>query len=639
MPPSPRIDESPPRDAAKQLQQPAIARAVDAGRAGRSTSSTPRACRGVAARGARLRAWCPGRRRPGRSGASSSAGGCSMSPWTPTVLQWTTRRTPPSAAASTSRSDGRRRSPRGSASGRPGLTIQRGDVVDDLDARAAPARGSRRSARSPRTSSMPGARPDRSARRRRRARARARCTPRRARRRARCPPVNPVAPVTRTRTARPAPSRATRPAAASPTRASAPSMRSVARRGIQAACEARSAARTADACARTRNPWTRSSRSIAASPEDAIRLRRSCPRARREPARQRPASPPRSRAPDSRGRREWRATRHSSPMHWRQSGVCISTRRLTATSNARSASAQVVRVADLERARRPALCGARPRATRSISREASRPSRAAPRAARASAARAGAGADVERRDARSSASANSVSTRSCVSASSAPIGPPKRSAVERSRHRRIGVDAVAVVLRRLQAGGGAAAAHATLPRRARRRLARRAAHDLARPLQVGLVAVLRGREPGRARRRSRAASAGSRERAQDALGERRPASAPSGSPRRRRAPACASAAASRRSRGRSGGTDRSSAACWCPRLRGDTSTSAASRKSGISVDGPLAGEDRRRRRCRRARACARAASTCSGRPPASRNRTSGRTAQNLATAANSRSSP
>ena len=54
--PSPRIDESPPRDAAKQLQQPAIAWAVDAGRP-RDDDLDAGAARRPRARLARLRAW------------------------------------------------------------------------------------------------------------------------------------------------------------------------------------------------------------------------------------------------------------------------------------------------------------------------------------------------------------------------------------------------------------------------------------------------------------------------------------------------------------------------------------------------------------------------------------------------------
>ena len=62
----------------------------------------------------------------------------------------------------------------------------------------------------------------------------------------------------------------------------------------------------------------------------------------------------------------------------------------------------------------------------------------------------------------------------------------------------------------------------------------------------------------------------------------------------------------------SAGTDRSSAACWCPRDRGDTSTSARQQVRGDLARRPFAGEDRHIVRCRRApRQLARAA-ICSG---------------------------
>ena len=79
-----------------------------------------------------------------------------MSPWTPTVLQCTTRRTPPRAAASTTsratavgvdRAVGVRRHAR--------LPVDRGDVVDDVDARGRGGRARARRAGRRRPASMP----------------------------------------------------------------------------------------------------------------------------------------------------------------------------------------------------------------------------------------------------------------------------------------------------------------------------------------------------------------------------------------------------------------------------------------------------------------------------------------------------
>ena len=115
------------------------------------------------------------------------------------------------------------------SSRQPGLPVERGDVVDDVDAArrrassdARVARGRRATSSMPASSEMRGApAPDRGPARGRRRRARASA-------RARWPPVKPVAPVTRTRNAPPRPSPAIRRGAAARARASAPSIRSVA---------------------------------------------------------------------------------------------------------------------------------------------------------------------------------------------------------------------------------------------------------------------------------------------------------------------------------------------------------------------------------------------------------------------------
>ncbi len=57
-----------------------------------------------------------------------------MSPWTPTVLQWTTRLTPAVAAASMTVRTAAAFTARYSLIAKTGLTIDGGDVVDDLDA-------------------------------------------------------------------------------------------------------------------------------------------------------------------------------------------------------------------------------------------------------------------------------------------------------------------------------------------------------------------------------------------------------------------------------------------------------------------------------------------------------------------------
>ena len=57
-----------------------------------------------------------------------------MSPWTPTVLQWTTRRTPAAPAQRDQRTDGSRVHRAVDAVVEAGGAIERGDVVDDVDA-------------------------------------------------------------------------------------------------------------------------------------------------------------------------------------------------------------------------------------------------------------------------------------------------------------------------------------------------------------------------------------------------------------------------------------------------------------------------------------------------------------------------
>ena len=71
---------------------------------------------------------------PGRNGASSFAGGCSMCPWTPPVLQCTTRR-----RAGASRAFEHVARPFDvdrvvGAVGLTGFTIGRGNVIGDLHA-------------------------------------------------------------------------------------------------------------------------------------------------------------------------------------------------------------------------------------------------------------------------------------------------------------------------------------------------------------------------------------------------------------------------------------------------------------------------------------------------------------------------
>ena len=176
-----------------------------------------------------------------------------MSPCTPTVLQCTTRFAPAAAAASMTERTAVALTARYALVRQPGLPVDRGDVVDDLDAaarrveRSAILGGRPRRARFPRRRESEAAAPDRGPARGRRSRGAASA-------RARWPPVNPVAPVTRTRNAPPRPSPAIPAAQRRPSRASAPSMRAVTASRVRAACAARSAARTAGGCPTTRKP-------------------------------------------------------------------------------------------------------------------------------------------------------------------------------------------------------------------------------------------------------------------------------------------------------------------------------------------------------------------------------------------------
>ena len=219
---------------------------------------------------------------------------------------------------------------------------------------------------------------------------------------------------------------------------------------------------------------------------------------------------------------------------------------------------------------------------------------------------AGAGADVEHAPS-GDGRGTSASTRSCVSASSSPIGPPNRSASKRVGHRGIGVDRVAVVIGAAGRGAGSVALR-PLPA-TRRRLGRgRSANDrdLARLRQVRLVAVLRLGQLARAGAPSSRAAAGS------PIARRMPAANASGvglgqdRHARRRAPACASAAAWRRSAGRTAGTGRSSAACSC---RGSAATPARRRRRG-TAGSPRRAARRRRSSRRPRRPAAPAACAC-----------------------------
>ena len=137
---------------------------------------------------------------------------------------------PPAAAASITDRTAVALTARYRASGKPGLPVDRGDVVDDVDAadRAIERRAilERRPwrARCRQSARYEAACADRGRAHARRRRALASA-------RARCPPVKPVAPVTRTRNAPPRSSRATRAVERKPSRASAPSTRRVTRHG------------------------------------------------------------------------------------------------------------------------------------------------------------------------------------------------------------------------------------------------------------------------------------------------------------------------------------------------------------------------------------------------------------------------
>ena len=281
------------------------------------------------------------------SGASSVAGGCSMSPCTPTVLQCTTRRTPARAAASTisptaidvdraigvastappggrrPRCDTRRRRRRVAASSARAIPDVAGHQLDAGRSEVAGRLGDP-------------------------APARARCGRAPASSRARWPPVNPVAPVTRARTVRRRASPAIRRGCSRPSRIEPPFEASVKRREPielvdgdrqdelpmhrpDAEAGARSARRRSpDTRTRGTAPsWRRSGREQAS--QHGLERRRAAARGIVD---DHEAVGDAAQLGDA-----VRAIR----------GVCIRTRRLTTTSNARSGKVERVGVADQER--------------------------------------------------------------------------------------------------------------------------------------------------------------------------------------------------------------------------------------------------------------------------------------------------
>ncbi len=208
----PQDHEAAPRDAAKQLQQPPIAGTVDACRP-RDHDLDPGIGRGL-----------PRDRLPFHLRLLVDVTGPERGVF---VRRWlldiavhadgTAMHDPPRAAgraASITASHRRRVDGPIPLVGQTRLTVDRGDVIDDVDtwrgARASDGRRAGRRARfdPPRTQVARRAR--------RRAPAPAPDTRARASPRARCPPVNPVAPVTRTRNVPPRPSPAIRAACAAP---------------------------------------------------------------------------------------------------------------------------------------------------------------------------------------------------------------------------------------------------------------------------------------------------------------------------------------------------------------------------------------------------------------------------------------
>ena len=187
----------------------------------------------------------------------------------------------------------------------------------------------------------------------------------------------------------------------------------------------------------------------------------------------------------------WRLTRHNSPTHWRQSGVCISTRRLTATSNAPSRCARWCASPTSKRIARAARFGACPRHPQHLVGGVD-----------GRHARAGAGEDQRgaRRCRCPRRSTSPAVERSAELRQDARLRlgqqltdrPAEPRAVERVGHRGIGVDRVAVVI---APGPRGRLGHAALPESVALSSPPRSGVDrLTRARQVGLVAVLRGRQ-------------------------------------------------------------------------------------------------------------------------------------------------
>ena len=217
-----------------------------------------------------------------------------MSPWTPTVLQWTTRRTPAAGRGLDQRPHRRRRSRAryvAVAAGRPADTARR---CCRRPRRRATRRAHERArrARSPRTSSMPAS-ADR--RRARRSRTSARTCVAARRQRAREVPAREAGRAGDEDAHRSATTVTGDPSSRSrPARASAPSIRSVAGARVRAACAARSAARTGGARRATRKPVRARARARSARAENTrYASTRRAERVRDAPRRP-PAAPRRS---------------------------------------------------------------------------------------------------------------------------------------------------------------------------------------------------------------------------------------------------------------------------------------------------------------------------------------------------------
>ena len=243
-PPVAEDDEPAAGHAAEQLQQPAIAGPVDAGRP-RDDELDAGARPPPPARAAPLRPWCPGRRR--RAGAARPRRPAGARRRRARRRCCSARRAGRrrAAAASTTRPHRRRVDRAVRRVGQAGLPVERGDVVDDLDAARSRRSSDARSARSPRDE-LDAGRGEIAGPRAGRARARGR------RRRGRPAPREVAAGEAggagdedahrSATTVTGDPSSRSRPA-----RASAPSIRSVRRARADRACAARSAARTAGA--------------------------------------------------------------------------------------------------------------------------------------------------------------------------------------------------------------------------------------------------------------------------------------------------------------------------------------------------------------------------------------------------------